>query len=162
MRPTRVAELIGTAVALALLAYFLAAAAYASLPKLPALAPLSIALLAAAEGIMAKVVSDRLSQRRDERGRPLGRPLHPMQVARAAVLAKASSVLGAVIGGAYVGFFAWTFPRRDQTAAFSDDARVSVICALASGALVVAALLLERSCRTPEPPEQTNGLRSRT
>ena len=160
MKPTRLSALVGVAVALLLLAYLLAAAAYGSLPKLPQLAPLSLALLAVAEALMAKVISDRLARRRDGLGQPIGRPLHPLQVARAAVLAKASSVLGAVIGGAYAGFFAWTFPRRDQTATFSDDARVSAVCALAAGALVLAALLLERACRSPDSPTDRDGLGS--
>ena len=160
MKPTRVSSLVGLAVALVLLAYMLAAAEYGALPKLPTLAPLSLALLAVGEGLMAKVISDRLARRRDGRGHPVGRPLHPLQVARAAVLAKASSVLGALIAGAYAGFFAWTFPRRAQTATFSDDARVSAVCALAGGALVVAALLLERSCRLPDRPEAPDGLGS--
>lgn len=160
MKPTRVSSLVGLAVSTVLLAYLLAAAAYGSLPKLPALAPLSLAVLAVGEGLLAKVVSDRLARRRDGLAAPVGRPLHPLQVARAAVLAKASSVLGALIGGAYAGFFAWTFPRRAQTVTFSDDARVSAVCALAGGALVVAALLLERSCRLPDRPEPPGGLGS--
>ena len=160
MKPTRVSSLVGVAVAMVLLAYLLAAVAYGSLPKLPALASVSLALLAVGEGLLAKVISDRLARRRDGRGRPVGRPLHPIQVARAAVLAKASSTLGALIGGAYAGFFAWTFPRRAQTVTFSDDARVSAVCALAGGALVVAALLLERSCRLPDRPAGPDGLGS--
>ena len=102
---------------------------------------------------MDKVVSDRLAHRRDARGRPRGRPLHPMQVARAAVLAKASSTAGAVLLGAYGGLFAWTLPRRAQLAVAERDAVVAGLTALAALALVAAALVLERACRTPEDPD---------
>lgn len=156
MKPTKASSLLGLALGSVLAAYLLAVVGYGSLPKLPTLAPLSLALLAVAEGMMAKVISDRLARR----VKSAGRPLHPIQVARAAVLAKASSVLGALIGGAYAGFFAWTFPRRDQTVVLSDDVRVSAVCALAGAALVVAALLLERSCRMPDRPAVPDGLRS--
>ncbi len=73
-----------------------------------------------------------------------------MQVARAAVLAKASSTTGALLLGAYGGLFAWTLPRRGELAVAESDALVSGLTALAALALVVAALLLERACRTPD------------
>ncbi len=80
--------------------------------SLPAYAPVTLVLLTVTELGMAKVVADRLAHRLDRQGRPRGRALHPMQVARAAVLAKASSVTGAVLLGGYGGLFAWTLPRR--------------------------------------------------
>jgi hypothetical protein len=118
MTPTRPRTLLGLGLSgFGLLAYLVAALAYGSLPVLPRYAPVSIVLLALVEGGMAKVVRDRLAHRLDERGRPKGRPLHPMQVARAAVLAKASSAGGAVLLGIYGGLLAWTLPRRAMLAA---------------------------------------------
>lgn len=73
-----------------------------------------------------------------------------MQVARAAVLAKASSAGGAVLLGVYGGLLSWTLPRRDELAASEQDALVAGLSAVACLALVVAALLLERSCRLPD------------
>ena len=116
-------------------------------------APVTLVLLAVFELGLAKVVADRLAHRRDDRGRPRGRPLHPMQIARAAVLAKASSTTGAVLLGAYGGLLAWTLPRRAELAAAGDDALVAGLSALAALLLVVAALLLERACRTPDEPD---------
>jgi hypothetical protein len=78
--------------------------------------------------------------------------MHPLQVARAAVLAKASSLGGAILLGVYGGLFVWTFARRDTYATAGDDALVAGLSALTSLTLVIAALLLERSCRTPDPP----------
>ena len=81
------------------------------------------------------------------RGVSHGKPMHPLQVARAAVLAKASTT-GALLLGFYGGFFLWVI-RRTELRAAAHDAWVSGWSALASLALLVAALLLEKACRTP-------------
>ena len=150
MTPTRPGPLLGLVVGFGVLAWLLAASAYGSLPVLPRYAPVSIVLLTLVELGMAKVIRDRMQHRRDARGRPRGRPLHPMQVARAAVLAKASSAGGAVLLGIYGGLLSWTLPRRGELAASEQDALVAGISAVACLGLVVAALLLERSCRRPD------------
>jgi hypothetical protein len=147
VRPTRLSALLLVVAVLGVAGYLLAELAYFDLPPLPAFAPVSLLLLTLLEGGMARVVRDKV------RGRSGGRPMHPIQVARAAVLAKASSLGGAILLGLYGGLFTWTFLRRDTYATAGDDARVAGLSALAALALVVAALLLERACRTPEPPE---------
>ena len=152
MKPTRVSTLALLALVFGMLAYLVAELAYGSLPALPAFAPVSLVLLAVVELGMARVVRDRLVGRRSPDGRPRGRPLHPMQVARAAVLAKASSTTGAVLLGAYGGLLAWTLPRRGELAFADGDALVAGLSALASLVLVGAALALERACRTPDEP----------
>ena len=153
MTPTRPGPLLALVAGFAVLLYLLAETAYGSLPTLPVPAPVTLVLLAVFELGMAKVVADRLAHRRDARGRPRGRPLHPMQIARAAVLAKASSAGGAILLGAYGGLLAWTLPRRDELAAARDDTLVAGLSALAALLLVGAALLLERACRTPDDPD---------
>ena len=150
MTPTRPGTLAALVAVFGVLGYLLAAFFYGDLPPLPHYAPVSIVLLAVVELGMAKVVRDRLQHKVDARGRPKGRPLHPIQVARAAVLAKASSAGGAVLLGGYAGFLGWTLPRRDRLAYTQDDALVAGISALACLLLVVAALLLERACRRPD------------
>jgi hypothetical protein len=151
--PTRPRTLLLLVLGFGGLAYLVAYLAYGSLPLLPRYAPVSVVLLAVVEAGMAKVVRDRLAHRLDERGRPLGRPLHPMQVARAAVLAKASSAGGAVLLGVYGGLLAWTLPRRAALAASEQDANVAAFSAVACLGLVAAALVLERACRRPDDPE---------
>ena len=143
MTPTAVRTLCLAALAAAGLGYLLAEFAYGQLVDLPVSGPVTAGLIAAFELGLAKVVHDRL------RGRPVRRQLHPLQVARAAALAKASSSAGSVLLGLYAGLFAWTFPRHNRLAAASNDARIAGLSVLACLALVVAALLLERSCRTP-------------
>jgi hypothetical protein len=153
VRPTRVGTLVAVALAAAGLAYLAVAALYGSLPSPPPSAAVTLVLLALAELALAKVVRDRVQHRLDAAGRPPRRALHPVQVARAAALAKASSLTGAVVLGAYAGLFAWTAPRTDVLAAAADDAPVAAVTALAGLALVVCALLLERACRVPDPPD---------
>ena len=151
MKPTRVTLLLVVVLLTAACGYLLAETAYSDIPPLPGLAPVSLGLLAVVEAGMAYIVRGKVRGRR-----PAGRPMHALQVARAAVLAKASSLGGAVMAGGYGGIFAWTFGRRGDVATYGDDARVSGLAALAALALVVAALLLERACRTPpDPHEQT-------
>jgi FtsH-binding integral membrane protein len=152
VRPTRLGTLVALAVVCALLVYLVAQLGYGSLPALPAFAPVSLVLLAVVEIGMARVVRDRMTGRRTADGRPRGRPLHPMQVARAAVLAKASSPTGAVLFGAYAGLLGYVLPRRGELSTWANDALVSAVSAAACLALVVAALLLERACRTPADP----------
>lgn len=161
MRPTRWASLAAVALVVAVLAYLLVTTAYGSLPAPTVGAPITVVLLALVELGLAKVVRDRVQHRLDAAGRPPRRALHPVQVARAAALAKASSLTGAVVLGGYTGLFAWTAPRADVLSAAADDAPVAAVSALAGLALVVCALLLERACRVPEPPEEHSRLGSR-
>jgi hypothetical protein len=153
VRPTRAATLAWLVLVFGLFGYLLAALAYGALPVLPRYAPVSIVVLAVVELALAKVVRDRLTGERGARGRLVARrprPLHPIQVARAAVLAKASSAGGAVLLGGYGGLLAWTLPRRNELLATGQDAFVAALAAAASLALVVAALVLERACRRPD------------
>ena len=143
MTPTRIPVLLLALLVAAAGGYLLAEAAYSQIPPLPGLAPITLALLAVVEGGMARVVRGKV------RGGSKGRPMHPLQVARAAVLAKASSLGGAVVGGVYGGLFLWTFERRGTVATYAADARVAGLASGAALALVVAALLLERACRIP-------------
>jgi hypothetical protein len=148
VRPTRIPALLLAVLLTAAFGYLLAETAYARIPPLPALAPVSLGLLAVLEAGLAYVVRGKV------RGRAgAGRPMHPLQVARAAVLAKASSLGGALFAGAYGGIFLWTFGRRGTVATYSADARVSGLSAGAAVLLVVAALLLERACRIPRQPD---------
>ncbi|MBK5307215.1 MAG: DUF3180 domain-containing protein [Frankiaceae bacterium] len=153
MKPTRIPVLVLALLVAAALGYLLAETSYADLPPLPALAPVSLALLAVVEGGMAWVVRGKVRGRR-----PSGRPMHPLQIARAAVLAKASSLAGSLIAGVYGGIFVWTFARRGEIATYGEDARVSGLSAGAALSVVVAALLLERACRTPDPPSEETDL----
>jgi hypothetical protein len=161
MKPTRVPVLLLALLLTGAIGYLLAETSYSGIPPLPGPAPISLVLLAVVEAAMAYVVRSKVRGRRPA-GRTPGRAMHPMQVARAAVLAKASSLGGALVAGCYGGLFLWTFPRRGDVATYSHDARVAGLSALAALALVVTALLLERACRTPDSrPDAPVGQESR-
>ena len=134
------------ALAGALAGYLLAALAYGRLPPLPRYAPVTLLLLAVVELGMARVVRDRV------RGtaRAGARVLHPLQVARAAALAKASSPTGSLLLGVYGGLLVQLAQRDAEQARV--DALVCALSALAALLLVASALLLERACRTPPDP----------
>ncbi|MDQ5856152.1 MAG: DUF3180 domain-containing protein, partial [Actinomycetota bacterium] len=72
---------------------------------------------------------------------------------KALVLAKASSLAGAITGGAWLGVLGYVLPLRSQLQSAASDtvtASIGVVCA---GALVAAGLWLEYCCRTPDDPE---------
>lgn len=147
MTPTKLPVLALVLLLATALGYLIAETSYSQLPPLPPAAPVTLGLLALVEGWMAFVVRGKIRGRR-----PGGRPMHALQVARAAVVAKASSLGGVVVGGGYAGIFLWTFNRRGDIATYADDARVAGLAAAAGVLLAVAALCLERACRTPTPP----------
>jgi hypothetical protein len=160
VRPTRLGTLALVALVLGALSHLLAStSSYGTLPVPTAGAPVALLVLAACELALAQVVRDRVQHRLDAAGRPPRRALHPLQVARAAALAKASSLTGAVVTGVYGGLFTWSATRSEGQAG-AGDAPVAGAAALAGVALVVSALLLERACRVPDPPDDDAGLGS--
>lgn len=69
------------------------------------------------------------------------------------LLAKASALTGALLGGAYVGFGLQFLDQLD--AALPRDRAIKAGCAaVAAVAMVVAGLLLERACRVPKVEEE--------
>lgn len=155
MTPTRLRALLVCAVVGLVAGYLLADAVYSDLPPLPRYTPVTLLLIAVVELGLAKVVRDRV-RGQARRG---GRQLHPLQVARAVALAKASSPTGSLLGGLYAGLLVWLLPRDAQQA--HSDAVVCLVTVAAAVLLVVAALLLERSCRTPQGSDDPRGLGSR-
>jgi hypothetical protein len=118
---------------------------YPSLPPVPLLPTLTVAALAVLEAVLAQNTRARIE-------RAPGQPrVDPLAVARYAVLARASSLAGAIFGGFCAGLLA--FLLLEPTRRARDDVPATVAGLLASLALVGAALLLERACRVPERPE---------
>ena len=143
MTPTRLRTLLGLAVLTGLIGWFAIDLRTGDLLSLPLLAPAVAGLIALFELGLAKVVGDKI------RGRGRGRrQLHPLQIARAAVLAKASSATGALLTGLYGGLWLW-FVQHGELRVASDNAAVAAVSVGASVLLVGSALVLERVCRTP-------------
>jgi hypothetical protein len=145
--PTRARDLVGYALATALVAWLAVRRWYGDLPTVHWVVPLSLLLLALAEVLAANNLRARI------RRRPGFAPVEPLVAARSLALAKASADVGAVVAGAWAGLLVYTAPRLDQLAAAAGDARTATAGLLSAAALVAAALYLEHSCRAPAPPD---------
>ncbi|MFL6137670.1 MAG: DUF3180 domain-containing protein [Frankiaceae bacterium] len=146
MRPTPVRLLLAVAVAAGAVTYAVVRLWYGSLPLIPLYAPGTVAFLAVAELFTATSVRARLH------GAPGTRPIDPLVVARLVALAKASAYAGSIALGGYVGYLAYAVQGLDNPN-HAHDAGASAFGAAMSLVLVLAALLLERVCRVPGPPE---------
>ena len=144
MKPTRLSVLVAVAVVAGVTSYLVVRGTYSSWPRLPSLAPLSLALVACVEVLLALTTRNRLA------GKPGTEPVDPLAVARYAALAKASSLVGALAAGAYAGLLAHILPLRDAPDP-RDDAVVAGVGVVAGVALVIAAYTLERVCRVKPP-----------
>jgi Protein of unknown function (DUF3180) len=154
MGPTRPATLLVAALASAAVAWLAISQFYYALPRLPWLPALTLAALAVAEGIAAHSTKARID-RKPGRAR-----IDPLLVARLVVLAKASSLAGSIFAGFYAGVTVWLLVERQRTAPPSEDLPSVIAGLVASILLVVAALWLERSCRVPELPDESDKMPS--
>ncbi|WP_320067782.1 DUF3180 domain-containing protein [Micromonospora sp. RTGN7] len=145
MGATRISTLVVAGLAAAAVAWLLISARYGNFPRLPWLPVVTLAALAVLEAYAAVNTRSRIERK------PGRDPVDPLMVARFAVLAKASALAGAILAGWCAGLTGWLFV--EPTRAATEDLPAAGAGLLASLALVVAALWLERSCRVPEPPE---------
>lgn len=121
-------------------------AAYGELPPLPVLAGVTPLVLGGAELVLAVVLRARI------RRRPGARPVDALGAARALALAKASSVAGSIVGGAWLGVLAYVLPLRDQIDAARSDTVSATVGVVGAAVLVAAGLWLEYCLRTPDDP----------
>lgn len=148
--PTRPSTLMLGALLAAVVGWWVINRFYGELPPLPWLPAATLLVLAVIEAIAARTTKSRIDRK------PGTEPVEPLVVARLAVLAKASSLAGAVLGGAYLGVLIWVFSQRDRLAAAANDVVPAGIGVLASVALVAAALWLESACRIPDRPDDNS------
>lgn len=143
MKPTRAADLLALAVLAVVLGWLVVTAFYGSLPPISPLAGLPLLVLAAAEVGLAGVLRPRIERRQG------ARLLDPIMAARSVALAKASSLAGALLSGAWVGLGIFLLTERSRLSAAVADTPGAVLGLVCSLALVASALWLERTCRTP-------------
>jgi hypothetical protein len=148
LEPTRPTTLILAAVICAAAAFLLIRRYFGDIPDLTGVAGLSMAGLAVVEGIAALNTKARIERR------PRAGVLNPLFVARLAVLAKASSLGGAIFAGVYGGVAVWALSERGRLMAADSNLAPALIGLGGALALVGAALLLERACRVPKPPDE--------
>lgn len=153
MKPTSLRTLALSALVVGVVTYLVIRANYDQLPPLPRFAPLSVLLI----GLLELQTSVSVRARLD--GRPGTRPILPLVVARFAALAKASSLAGSVVAGAWAGILVFTLPKVGEISVASRDALTSGLGVAAALVLVAGALLLERACRVRRPPDATRSPR---
>ena len=148
MRFTRARDLVTAGVFTAVVVYLGVRLLSGELPPLPTFAGVTLAVLAVVEAALGTSLRGRI--RRMVEGKPDGgRPLQPLTAARAVALAKASSLLGAIMLGAWLGVLGYLLPRRAELSAAADDLPSAIIGAVCAAALIAAALWLEHCCRAP-------------
>jgi Protein of unknown function (DUF3180) len=145
MGPTRPATLVVAGLAAAAVAWWMISSFYGDIPRLPWLPTVTVAALAVLEAYPAVNTRQRIERR------PGREPVDPLAVARYVVLAKASSLAGAIFAGFYAGLVGWLLLERTRAA--DNDIPAATAGLVASLALVGAALWLERSCRVPKRPD---------
>lgn len=84
----------------------------------------------------------------------------PVFIARAAVLGKACSWLGAFIGGGYLGLSVYVLAEYTALLAAQEDTPGALTCVAAGVAVAVAGVVLERSCLVPPGDADPDGRRS--
>jgi hypothetical protein len=124
---------------------------YGQIPDLNYLPGITLAGLAIVEFAAAYNTRQRI-EHKPGRGR-----VNPLLVARYAVLAKASSLVGAIFGGIYAGAAIWAFSKRGFLRVADENLPPALAGLIGSIALVAAAILLERACRVPPQDEDENG-----
>lgn len=147
VRPTSVPTLVVTALLAGVAGWLLFARFYGSLPPLPLLPAITLAVLAVVEGIAALSTGRRIAHK------PGTEPVNALTVARYVLIAKASSAAGALFAGLYGGGLLWVVQNRGQLASAAADVLPAASGAVASLALAAAALWLEHSCRIPPDPD---------
>ena len=151
LRPTKPGNLAVVVAVTAAVSFLFMRRYFADIPNVTWLAGLTMAGLAVVEGIAARTTKARIDRR------PRSGALNPLFVARLAVLAKASSLAGAIFAGAYGGIAAWALGERERLRVAEQNFVPAVAGLVGAVALIAAALLLERACRVPEPPDEEGG-----
>lgn len=144
MHFTRPRELILAALVGLGVGYALFDLAYGSMPSLPVAAGTTLAVLAVIEAILAGWIRAKIAARE---------LTEPVLASRLVALAKASSLLGAIMVGGWGGALAFLLPRSDRLQHAADDLPAAVVGAVCAAVLIGAALWLEHCCRTPDRPE---------
>jgi hypothetical protein len=149
LKPTNPATLVVAGLAAAAVAWLSVSHWYFDLPALPVLPALTLLALAIVEFVLAQQTRARIERKP---GRP---PVEPLAVARYVVLAKASSLAGAIFAGFTIAVTIWLAIEAQRIDQAGQGLPAAAIFAGSSLALVAAALWLERACRVPGDPDKS-------
>jgi hypothetical protein len=147
IKPTSAATLFVAGLAAAAVQWITVSQWYWDVAQIPWLPVATMAALAIAEFVLAQQTKARIE-------RKPGKPrVDPLAVSRYVVLAKASSLAGAIFAGFTLALTLWLAIESPRVDAARQDLPVAALAALVSLSLVAAALLLERACRVPKDPD---------
>ncbi|MDT5037733.1 MAG: hypothetical protein QOE03_2918 [Micromonosporaceae bacterium] len=146
MRPTSYATLVVAALATAAVGWLVISNFYGDMPTLPWLPPLVMVGLAGVEIVLAVTTKARIDRREGTR------PVDPLTVAWYVVLAKASSLGGALFTGVYGGLLVWLVPQTGTNTHVDHDLPQTIVGLVGAFGLTVGGLWLERACRVPPSP----------
>jgi hypothetical protein len=150
LRPTNPATLVVAGLGAAAVGWIMIARDYNDFPSLtwlPTFITLGLAILELIAARATKARIDRL---------PGAMPVDPLVAVRYVILAKASSIVGAVFAGFFGAVALWLLAERGRLAAASGDLPPAIGAFGGAVVLLIAALLLERSCRVPPRPDDEN------
>jgi hypothetical protein len=146
MKFTKARDLAIAGVVVAILANLFLRLDYSAVPPLPTLAGATFAVIALIETWFAFAIRARINRK------PGAKPIQALTAVRAVALAKASSLIGAVMVGAWIGVLVYVLPLTDTISVAGGDTRASIVGLISSAGLIAAGLWLEHCCRTPEDP----------
>ena len=147
MKPTRARTLLLIIVLTAAVTWALLTVVYSKLPPLTWTGVPALLLAAAAEAWIGRDLRARIA------GRPGSKPAPPLFVARMVALAKASSLVAALLAGVSAGFIVYLPGLLGASTPRSDMITASVAFG-SSLVLLAAALYLEYCCRVPKNPDR--------
>jgi peptidoglycan/LPS O-acetylase OafA/YrhL len=158
MGPTRKRDLSATTVGVAIVGYVLVSLTYRWFPPITVWTGLSLLAVAGVEAGWAFYVRSKIGDGKIGDGPGW---LHPLAVARAVMISKASAWVGALALGWWVGVVVFLLTKRSLLRVAGEDSAGAVVAAVSALALVVAALWLQHCCKSPDdPPEDADGARS--
>jgi uncharacterized protein DUF3180 len=149
LAPTNPATLVVAALAAAAVGWIMIARDYSAFPALtllPGIITAGLGLLELAVAVPTKARIDR---------KPGMEPVNGLVVVRYVVLAKASSLVGAILAGFFGALMIWLLAERGRLAAAGNDLPAAIGGFVGALVLLVGALLLERACRVPTRPDDT-------
>lgn len=147
MRFTRARDLVIAGIVAAIIVNLFLRLDYDAIPPLPTLAGATFAVIAVIETWFAFSIRARINRK------PGTTPIRALTAVRAVALAKASSLIGAVMVGAWLGVLVYVLLLTVQLSVAGGDTRASIIGLVSAAGLIAAGLWLEHCCRTPEDPE---------
>jgi hypothetical protein len=140
--PTKPLTLVIIFAIAAVLAYVLERRFFGDV-AVPTLPLATFVVLALIEGLTARITRARIERK------PGTEPIPPLTAARLMVLAKASSIAGALFSGLYAGALLFLLSQAGTLSVAGAEAPIAGGGVVTAGLLVAAALWLERSCRIP-------------